>query len=439
MATYPSLYRAKAVNIRAGVVEAYVPQVFGETTVIVSDFLGDIPSASGMGWIFFQAGDPEFPVWSSGVSVINDSGGGGGGDTGTGPPVVVTGSDEVFIGPEPPSSTFELWYDTDAVAAGGGGGGGGGDAADEVWIGTTTPSDPGTELWYDTDELNTSDPDTARWNSAWGILWKLAPLGTATGGTPLAALATLTLGSPGAMLFATGRRYRFRGTVRAVTPQTAGQLSSFSLSVTGMPSGAIDSYAITTSGYTSLMLDAVFDGDGLIHTPVFTVVNNAAVTPVPITLFLNALSSNVYVEDVGPVAFSAPPPNQPASVWAPLPLSAGWSAFSLTDWRSASYRLIGDEVQLEGLIMNPSVPSAQPVIIATLPVGFRPPKDDMFLCWVNWNGAAVGKTGIWRIDIDTAGVMRYQWPYSMVTPVDPAPPTSVNHINLNEIRFSVTQ
>jgi hypothetical protein len=105
---YPSLYRAKAVSIRSGAVEAFVPQVFGETTITITDALGSLPDAPTMGWVFFQAGNPEFPVWSSGLGTGSAGGGNGNG----GPPVDVP--DEVWIGPAPPPDPdAELWYDTD--------------------------------------------------------------------------------------------------------------------------------------------------------------------------------------------------------------------------------------------------------------------------------------------------------------------------------------
>lgn len=113
---YPSLYRAKAVSIRSGSVEAFVPQVFGETTVTITDFLGTTPSAPTMGWVFFQAGNPEFPVWSSGL---------GTGSAGGGPQ--------------------EDWSDEIQAAV---------DAVpDEVWVGTAEPTDPDIELWFDPDEV----------------------------------------------------------------------------------------------------------------------------------------------------------------------------------------------------------------------------------------------------------------------------------------------
>jgi hypothetical protein len=96
---FPSLYRAKAASVQSGIIQAFVPQVFGETPITITESLGPMPDATTMGWVFFQAGDADFPVWASGL--------------GTGSAV----PDEVWIGPDTPlASALELWYDTDAVA-----------------------------------------------------------------------------------------------------------------------------------------------------------------------------------------------------------------------------------------------------------------------------------------------------------------------------------
>ena len=78
MAMYPSLYRAKAVNVvrqnGSPVMTAYVPQVFGDTPIKITDFHG--APEPGMGWVFFQSGSPEYPVWSSAVAASTDGGNG---------------------------------------------------------------------------------------------------------------------------------------------------------------------------------------------------------------------------------------------------------------------------------------------------------------------------------------------------------------------------
>lgn len=115
---FPSLYRARATHVNqdpkpdgSTTVVVYVPAVFGEESILISDAVGSLPTSPEMGWVLFQAGNPEFPVWV-GTGVV-----GGGGGTG--------GTDEVWIGPDDPiatNPTIELWYDTDASAPAFGGG-----------------------------------------------------------------------------------------------------------------------------------------------------------------------------------------------------------------------------------------------------------------------------------------------------------------------------
>ena len=58
---YPSIYRAKAVSASTTALTVLVPQVFGDVPILVTDFIGT--PDRGMGWIFFQAGKADFPVW----------------------------------------------------------------------------------------------------------------------------------------------------------------------------------------------------------------------------------------------------------------------------------------------------------------------------------------------------------------------------------------
>jgi len=80
MATFPGLYRAKAVKIETAAVTVQIPQVYGEAGVIVTEFVGARPTAVGMGWVTFRSGDPAFPVWHG------ETGGGGGGEATNGLP-----------------------------------------------------------------------------------------------------------------------------------------------------------------------------------------------------------------------------------------------------------------------------------------------------------------------------------------------------------------
>ena len=94
---YPGIYRAKAVSVNGTKLAAFIPQVFADVSVTVENFVGDIPITGQMGWVSFQGGNPEFPVWH---------GGGGGGEG--------TVTDVLWVDTkEPTSAAMELWYDTD--------------------------------------------------------------------------------------------------------------------------------------------------------------------------------------------------------------------------------------------------------------------------------------------------------------------------------------
>jgi hypothetical protein len=68
---YPGVYQAKATKVDRLSVEALVPQIFGDAPVIVQRFMGPLPATTGSGWVMFMAGNPEYPVWCSGVSTIS--------------------------------------------------------------------------------------------------------------------------------------------------------------------------------------------------------------------------------------------------------------------------------------------------------------------------------------------------------------------------------
>src|SRR5215510_46906 len=96
------LYKAKVTKVDGTILTAFIPQVFGDASVQISDIVGTAPTSSEMGWVAFQGGNREYPVWF-----------------GTG------------------------------VAGSGTAGG----VQDVMWVSTTAPSDPDIEMWYDTDEV----------------------------------------------------------------------------------------------------------------------------------------------------------------------------------------------------------------------------------------------------------------------------------------------
>jgi hypothetical protein len=110
MGRFTGVFRGKAVQVNGLSITAFVPQVYGEQPIVVSDFIGDVPADPGMGWVLFQAGNPEFPVWIGKLASAGDGGGTGG------------GTNEVWIGPNDPipaNPTIELWYDEDETPGGG--------------------------------------------------------------------------------------------------------------------------------------------------------------------------------------------------------------------------------------------------------------------------------------------------------------------------------
>jgi hypothetical protein len=61
--SYGGIYRAKAIKLTGSALTAYVPQVFGDTQILIENFVGTAPSTDTMGWVAFHGGSPEFPVW----------------------------------------------------------------------------------------------------------------------------------------------------------------------------------------------------------------------------------------------------------------------------------------------------------------------------------------------------------------------------------------
>lgn len=106
--------------------------------------------------------------------------------------------------------------------------------------------------------------------------------------------------------------------------------------------------------------------------------------------------------------------------WIALPFNTGWGP--LTGWATPSYRKVGDEVQLRGTVATTGsgVPSNT---IFTLPVGFRPPGNNMYFTVCSWSPTYA------RFDMGTTGAGSYA----------PIPPAGANQwLALSDFRFSVT-
>jgi len=327
--SFPSLYRAQAVSIKSGAVEAFVPQVFGETTITVTDALGTLPDAPTMGWVFFQAGNCEFPVWSSGLGVGNGNG------------------------------------DGDGNGDGGGGDGGGGDVAvDEVWIGPEAPSGP-QELWFDPDAPVSGMHDETHWNSAWGLV----ALGTFSlgGGFPLPVNSDTRVTDKLPFTSVVGRRYVIHLIMRVTISPSQGSIR-WQPHGDGLPA-AIDGWTGTNSTYSSCNLEFGFVGTGNYSEYFWTAGPGALVN----TQVWSDVYSSFYIEDVGPTVGSIPIANpNPPPFWQALSLGGTWNGSG----SYAQWRMLGDMVQLRGYVSF-LASGGNPMV--TLPVGVRPPRTTHFL------------------------------------------------------------
>jgi hypothetical protein len=82
-----------------------------------------------------------------------------------------------------------------------------------------------------------------------------------------------------------------------------------------------------------------------------------------------------------------------ATPWINATLENAWVTYS-TGFDVAQYRMLGDKVELRGLIKNGTATAT----MLTLPVGYRPLKDQIFICWSN--------TGFARVDVAAVGSVR---------------------------------
>ncbi len=274
------------------------------------------------------------------------------------------------------------------VRVGGGAGGGGG--TDEVWVGPDEPVDPNAELWIDSDDTEMTDPDVARWNSAWGVIdyaYGTAPF-TVTTPQQFVAHPELTVTWQSVV----GRRYRVTAMVGVQKLTATGtvflSLLNPTIQITGAGNGPM-----TAGQYTEMSFERVFDGNGGLLTFVVGVYteNNGCV------VFADTLyQPSLIVEDVGPVTMSSPPPPTPEDVWTAAVLQNGWTNLG-GGWASLMYRRLGDMTQVRGVICN-QTPTAVGTLstFATLPVGYRPPHS--LILSANCCGANYGD---WQCRIDT--------------------------------------
>jgi hypothetical protein len=245
----------------------------------------------------------------------------------------------------------------------------GGGASEEVFIGATDPGVTSThELWFDSDAV--SPADTSRWNSSWGVIAMgtfIPPYAphTVTTTEPITNAVTATL--------ITGRRYKIRLQIRAMSPtggatQVSLYLSDNGTQVRGTPFGG-DPYVLVTGAYQGANYEWQFTGDNTSHSFVVWVAPGGS----------TAIFTDYglwYIEDAGPISYGIAPaidPTPSAVAWTPMILLNGWLPFGASS-SPPGYRKVGDMVQIRGTVKNPvamTLPSTS--TITNLPVGYRPP------------------------------------------------------------------
>lgn len=360
---YDSVYRARAVKYEPPVVTAYVPQVFGQTAIEIVDAIGT--PATGMGWVWFQGGNPEFPVWTSGL-------GGGGGN--------------------------------------GNGGGGGGTVTDVLHVGPSAPSAADMELWYDTDEVAQFATMNDHWNTSWGVVARFPRLGSVS----INALASITGNL--SWTFMSGRRYRVVGYVRAVGTSAAGTVQ-FTLydGSTALTQYGSNSHSYTPGNYGDVNIQWFVDGTGQTHTAL-----NFKAVGVGQTAYMDA-PSECYIEDIGPVTRQASDSPPPAGFdWTPydsryagktatetalagLPVStaaivphAVWEQYP--SYHDIEVTKVGPIVVSSGLIRLKTGQIAWTTgTFATIPSGYRPLVGGLY-----WTLSTPGGC---RVDVSSAGAM----------------------------------
>jgi hypothetical protein len=75
---YGGTYRAVCLEVLTDSLRVQIPQVFGATVVTIFESAGPRPFAGDQGWVFFESGLAEYPVWAGSESIDASSGGGGG-------------------------------------------------------------------------------------------------------------------------------------------------------------------------------------------------------------------------------------------------------------------------------------------------------------------------------------------------------------------------
>lgn len=67
---YPGTYRARCVADNGLALTVQVPQVFGSVSIVIPNTTGGRPAPGTDGYVIFEGGDPEYPIWLSASTAL---------------------------------------------------------------------------------------------------------------------------------------------------------------------------------------------------------------------------------------------------------------------------------------------------------------------------------------------------------------------------------
>jgi hypothetical protein len=161
-----------------------------------------------------------------------------------------------------------------------------------------------------------------------------------------------------------------------------------------------------------------------------------------ITIFGVAVDTNsINLTVTGPMSSGPPGPAGPpltTTPWTGLTYVNGWADYG-APFQPGQYRKVGDEVQVRGLVQGGTINAP----IAVLPVGFRPPNDELFPCVENttvaWNtGAASTGTAHTHPNTGPPNVAARVTVIASTGAITPPNTAGNGYIDLVAIRFSTS-
>ena len=282
---------------------------------------------------------------------------------------------------------------------------------DEVWVGSTAPTDPATELWVYPDGYSVNDPNIARWNSAWGIVGYVSTTTAQTGiSSTVVDLTSLSV----TFTPVTGRRYRTIVSCLCLTSGTGTVITN--ISDANNANVQQRNYSLTGSSYFHLYVEVT--ETGLSAAAPITRKGRVSINSSGLQTIANSQNTPfISVEDVGPVLQAVAPPVQPPSVWVVPTLLNGWTNFG-APWANFAYRLVGDKVELRGLANRPagSIGTRVSSVMFMLPVGYRPPTNSNLIFLIMAGGTSGWGGAIGRIDILSTGEVQVMDPEGVSRP-----------------------